>query len=104
MGFRSSLRNHTLNSLNRIEEFRMRHPLLGSYGVFAAILAFSPVVFAQASKPSETKKSPAASSAAKHGNSHDLSGVWMQFADGTDPAFARMNGVDDRTRPPLTPW
>jgi hypothetical protein len=72
--------------------------------VFVAVLALSPILLAQTNKPPETKKAPAPASSAKHGLSHDLSGVWMQYADGTDPAFTRMNAVDDRTRPPLTPW
>jgi hypothetical protein len=43
---------------------------------------------------------PAATSAA----SRDLSGVWMQYPDGDVPGVPGMNAVDDRTRPPLTPW
>ena len=82
----------------------MRHQLTGSFGVLVAALVFSPIVFAQTSQPSETKKAPAASSSPAKDLSHDLSGVWMQYDDGTAPGFARMNGVDDRTRPPLTPW
>jgi hypothetical protein len=81
----------------------MRRSLTGSLGVLIAIAAFSPIAFSQTSKPVETKKTPAAASGQKH-LTHNLSGVWMQYADGTDPAFTRMNGVDDRTRPPLTPW
>ena len=79
----------------------MRHQLTVSFGVLVAALAFSPIVFAQTSQPSETKKAPAASSSPAKHLSHDLSGVWMQYDDGTAPGFARMNGVDDRTRPPL---
>jgi len=82
----------------------MHHRLTHSFGVLAAAIAFSPIVFAQTSQPSETKKPPAASSSPAKGLSHDLSGVWMQYDDGTAPGFARMNAVDDRTRPPLTPW
>ncbi len=51
----------------------------------------------------EKKTMPGKPPAAGH-LSHDLSGVWMQYDDGTAPGFSRMNGVDDRTRPPLTPW
>jgi hypothetical protein len=36
--------------------------------------------------------------------SHNLSGVWMQYPDGDIPGIPGMNAVDDRTRPPLTPW
>jgi hypothetical protein len=82
---------------------KMRRSLTGSLGVFLAIAAFSPLAFAQTSQPADSKKTPAAS-AAQHRLPHNLSGVWMQYADGTDPAFTRMNGVDDRTRPSLTPW
>src|SRR5260370_35425877 len=51
-----------------------------------------------------TRRSPAANSSTNAPSTHDLSGVWMQYADGTEPGFGRMNGVDDRVRPPLTPW
>jgi len=81
----------------------MRRSLTASLGVLLTIAVFSPMAFAQSTTPADTKKAPAAATSAKH-LSHDLSGVWMQFADGTDPAFTRMNGVDDRTRPPLTLW
>ena len=82
----------------------MRHGLASSFGVLVSLLAFSPMGFAQTSQPSETKKAPATSSSSAMGLSHDLSGVWMQYDDGTAPGFARMNAVDDRARPPLTPW
>jgi len=82
----------------------MRYQWTGLFGVCAAILAFSPIAFAQASQPPEMKNAPAANSAGSQALSHDLSGVWMQYDDGTAPGFARMNGVDDRTRPPLAPW
>ena len=83
----------------------MRHQWTVLFGVFIAGLAFSPILFAQASTQApEPKAASAAVTPATNGLSHDLSGVWMQYADGTDPAFTRMNGVDDRTRPPLTSW
>ena len=72
--------------------------------LLAAAMICSPAVSAQNSQNADTKKSPAASSAPAGPLTHDLSGVWMQYDDGTAPGFARMNGVDDRTRPPLTPW
>jgi hypothetical protein len=96
--------NHPLEFRNRLKEFEMRRQLTGSFGMLVALLAFSPIVLAQTSQPSETKKAPPASSSSMKGLSHDLSGVWMQYDDGTAPGFARMNAVDDRTRPPLTPW
>ena len=83
----------------------MRHPLTGSFCVLVAALAFSPdCVWPGESAIRQRKKPPVASSAPTKHLSHDLSGVWMQYDDGTAPGFARMNGVDDRTRPPLTPW
>src|SRR5689334_23313350 len=103
-GFRELRPKYSLEFRKRLEEFKMRHRLTGSFGVFAAVLVFSLIVLAQANRPSETKKAPATTSAGSPGTSHDLSGVWMQYDDGTAPGFARMNGVDDRTRPPLTPW
>ena len=92
----------------------MQHRLMVCFGVLVAVLAFSPVGFAQSAQQSktnraktntaETEKAPATATATTEHLSRDLSGVWMQYDDGTAPGFARMNGVDDRTRPPLTPW
>ncbi len=36
--------------------------------------------------------------------SHDLSGVWMQYPDGPVPGVPGMNAIDERFRPPFTPW
>ena len=36
--------------------------------------------------------------------SHDLSGVWMQYPDGSVEGVLGMNAVDAKYRPPLTPW
>ena len=82
----------------------MRHQWTVSFGVLLAALVFSPIGFAQTSQPSATTKAPVVNTAETKHLSHDLSGVWMQYDDGTAPGFARMNAVDDRTRPPLTPW
>lgn len=78
----------------------MRHRFTYWLGVLPALLAFSPIACAQTSQPPGTGQATAATPTL----SHDLSGVWMQYADGTEPGFARMNGIDDRVRPPLTPW
>ena len=65
-----------------------------------AIVAFAPSVSAQTTKQPETTTAPAASSAL----SHDLSGVWMQYPDGPAPGVPGMNAIDERFRPPFTPW
>src|SRR5260221_12505013 len=75
----------------------------GSLAVLIAAFGFSAGTLAQNSPTPATSKAPAASSTTAP-STHDLSGVWMQYGDGTEPGFARMNGVDDRVRPPLTPW
>jgi len=36
--------------------------------------------------------------------SHDLSGVWMQYPSNAGPGVPGMNAVDEKFRPPLTPW
>src|ERR1700722_3111967 len=82
----------------------MLHRLGVPLGVPAAALGFPSICFAQTSQPSDRTKAPAADSSTTKHLSHDLSGVWMQYEDGTAPGFVRMNAVDDRTRPPLTPW
>ena len=72
--------------------------------LFVAVLTSSRLGFAQTTDSSGMVRIPGWSSVPAQPLSHDLSGVWMQYADGTEPGFARMNAVDDRTRPPLTPW
>ena len=82
----------------------MHYRFAGSLIVLMAGFGFSSSVLAQDSQASGTNKSRVVSSSTSSSSPHDLSGVWMQYADGTAPGFARMNGVDDRVRPPLTPW
>ena len=93
-------RSHRLAYSSRVVEFKMRHEFTRSLAVLVAVLAFSPIVFSQTRQQSETTKAPAAAPAL----SHDLSGVWMQYPDGNVPGTPGMNAVDDRFRPPLTPW
>jgi hypothetical protein len=76
----------------------------GSLLVLAAALSTCSSVLSQNNPAAGTNKTPAATSSEPNSLSHDLSGVWMQYADGMEPGFARMNGVDDRVRPALTPW
>jgi hypothetical protein len=78
--------------------FEMR--LAGSLAILGAALALTPNTFAQTGKPSEAAKTQDAAAPL----SHDLSGVWMQYPDGNVPGVPGMNAVDERTRPPLTPW
>jgi hypothetical protein len=88
---------HTLRVLRR-KVLTMR--LAGSLAVLTAILAYSPIALAQTSKRSEKGKEPAAAAALPH----DLSGVWMQYPDGPVPGVPGMNAIDERFRPPFTPW
>jgi hypothetical protein len=67
--------------------------------IWGTMLALSPSVMAQTGKQLQTD-TPAASSAL----SHDLSGVWMQYPDGPAPGVPGMNAIDQRFRPPFTPW
>jgi hypothetical protein len=69
---------------------RMVHAMqfAAALAFLGAILSFGPILSAQTA--------PALS--------HDLSGVWMQYPDGNVPGVPGMNAVDNRTRPPLTPW
>src|SRR4029077_6682027 len=69
-----------------------------------AIAAFSPVLFAQASQPLETNNSPSARSSTAPVLSHDLNGVWMQYPDKRVDGVPIVTGIDEKTRPPLTPW
>jgi hypothetical protein len=68
--------------------------------VLGAVLTLTPNTLAQASKPSEAAKPPDAAAPL----SHDLSGVWMQYPEGDVPGTPGMNTVNQKFRPPLTPW
>jgi hypothetical protein len=61
---------------------------------FAALLALSPAIFAQAQQQSGAAKAPASTKAF---SPQDLSGVWIGQPDGR-------TAVDDKLRPPMTPW
>jgi hypothetical protein len=78
--------------------------LAGSLVVLGAVVAFTPGLFAQTSQPSATTRASAAAPTATPALSHDLSGVWMQYRDGDVPGTPGMNGVNEKFRPPLTPW
>jgi hypothetical protein len=82
----------------RRKSFEMR--LAGSLAVLGAVLALTLNASAQTGNPSEAAKTQEATALL----SHDLSGVWMQYPDGNVPGVPGMNAVDERTRPPLTPW
>jgi len=70
----------------------LRTLLSGSLAVLGVMLAFVPAMPAQTSEPA----TPALS--------HDLSGVWMQFPDKKVDGVAIIGGIDEQSRPPLTPW
>jgi hypothetical protein len=78
--------------------------VVSACAAIAAHTFFTAILCAQSGHASVAAKAqpemPAATSAA----SHDLSGVWMQYPDGDVLGVPGMNAVDDRTRPPLTPW
>jgi hypothetical protein len=70
---------------------------LGSAIFLGAMLALTPALFSQASNPSATKQAQAASPSSGQSLSRDLSGVWMPYS-------VHMDGIDEKARPPLTPW
>jgi hypothetical protein len=71
-----------------------KSPLLPLLPVlFLSILSFSPPLHSQATP------SPAAAPLA-----HDLGGVWMPFPDKKENGEPVMSGIEEKTRPPLTPW
>jgi len=69
----------------------------------AALLIFSANVFAQANSASGNPKPPAPPPPGTP-LSHDLSGVWMQYPDERVEGVPIITGIDEKTRPPLTPW
>jgi hypothetical protein len=82
----------------RRKVFEMR--LAASLAMLGAALALTPNIFAQTGKSSEAAKTQDAAAPL----SHDLSGVWMQYPQGDLPGTPGMNTVNQRFRPPLTPW
>jgi len=68
--------------------------------ILGAALALASLTFAQTGKLSEAAKTQGAVEPL----SHDLSGVWMQYPQGDVPGTPGMNTVNQRFRPPLTPW
>jgi hypothetical protein len=89
-----------LHSLPLLSQNGLAFRLAASLAFLGATLTFAPIGFAQTDKPSETAK-PQENAAPL---SHDLSGVWMQYPEGDVPGTPGMNGVNERFRPPLTPW
>jgi len=78
--------------------------VLGLLAVLGAVTTLPPVLFAQASPASGAATAPPSSSAAAPAVSHDLSGVWMQYPDERVGGVPIVTGIDEKTRPPLTPW
>jgi hypothetical protein len=74
--------------------------LAGSLVILGAALTLAPKTFAQGGKPPEAPKPQDAAAPL----SHDLSGVWMQYPEGPAPGVPGMNAIDQRFRPPFTPW
>jgi hypothetical protein len=78
--------------------------LVGFLTALGAIAAFSPILLAQTSQPSVTTNAPAGAPSTTPSLSHDLSGVWMQYPDERVNGVPIVTGIDEKTRPPLTPW
>jgi hypothetical protein len=74
--------------------------LAAAFAIVGAAFALPHNSFAQSGKPPETAKTQVAGEPL----SHDLSGVWMQYPEGDVPGTPGMNTVNQRFRPPLTPW
>jgi hypothetical protein len=77
--------------------------VLAARGVLVLVglaAAVTLTVHAAADKPSRD----GAAKATPAGASHDLSGIWMQYPDGSVEGVPGMNAVDAKVRPPLTPW
>jgi hypothetical protein len=70
----------------------------------AALATFTPILFAQAAQPQGTTNAPSAASSTPNALSHDLGGVWMQYPDERVGGVPIVTGIDEKTRPPLTPW
>src|SRR4029077_8047221 len=78
--------------------------LAGYFPALGAGAAFSPILLTQTSKSSGMANAPAASPSLPAALSRDLSGVWMQYPDKRVGGVPIVTGIDEKTRPPLTPW
>jgi hypothetical protein len=76
----------------------------GSLAVLGILMAIPCALKSQSSKTAGETKAQNGSTEAQAPLSHDLSGVWMQYPDGPVPGVPGMNAIDERFRPPLTPW
>ena len=74
--------------------------LASTIAILGAALVFAPSALAQKGTPSGAAKTQDTAAPL----SHDLSGVWMQYPEGDVPGTPGMNTVNERFRPPLTPW
>lgn len=70
------------------------------FAVLGVLLTFFRITMAQNSKTSEAAKTRDAAPPLPH----DLSGVWMQFPDKKVDGVPIVGGIDEASRPPLTPW
>jgi len=66
--------------------------LVSSLGILAALAAFPPILRAQAGQPAAAAPS------------RDLAGVWMPHFDKRVDGEPVISGIEEKTRPPLTPW
>jgi len=89
--------NHCSNGCCTLQWKDFRIQLTGSVVALGAMLAFTTAMFAQTNNPSGVTQTPAAAPAASPVLSHDMSGVWMPYS-------INMDGIDEKLRPPLTPW
>jgi hypothetical protein len=74
--------------------------IVASLAMLGTAFALTTNTLAQTGKPHEAAKTQDAAAPL----SHDLSGVWMQYPQGDVPGTPGMNTVNQRFRPPLTPW
>jgi hypothetical protein len=90
-GMDSNGRDH----LRLSDFFDSLFPMLPIFGLVAlsAAFIFSPNLLAQTSQPSATPVL-----------SHDLGGVWMPYPDKKENGDSVISGIEEKTRPPLTPW
>jgi hypothetical protein len=79
-----------------------------SLAALGAVAVFAPLMCAQSPQPSGPRDATGATASAAPATtgalSHDLSGVWMQYSAKNSQGQPVLGGIDQETRPPLTPW
>jgi hypothetical protein len=69
-----------------------------------ATFIFSPILLAQNHPSAQVPQAVDPATDSTSAPAHDLGGVWMPFPDKRENGEPVISGIEEKTRPPLTPW